>query len=162
MSADTIVNVAKFTWEIIKDGKASADIQHSSANAVPQVQDWESLTDTRGPNSYRLHYANSFMWPLDDYVHVEFTILLKWQFGSRYRGGGSFIPNVWIEVPECFVGWPWSADINMIAQHPTNAGDVNSPIAALPVTVSGTVSSGAELDHVEWGFTLYGNGHADA
>jgi hypothetical protein len=158
MSADTVVNVAKFAWEIIKDGKATAEIDHSTANAVPQVDDWLSLSGTHGPNTHRLHYSRSFLWPLDDYVHVEFEILLKWQFGARYKGGGAFIPNVWIEVPTCFVGWPWNADIGISVQHPTNVGEDGAPVAALPVTVKGTVTSGAEWHHVEWGFVLLGTG----
>jgi hypothetical protein len=158
MSAETIVNVAKFAWEVIKDGKPTVDISNSTANAVPQVDDWQSLTDTRGPNSYRIHYTNSFLWPFDDYVHVEFEILLKWDFGARYQGGGAFIPNIWVEVPSCFVGWPWNANISITAQHPTNAGSAGAPMARIPVTVKGTVGSGAELDHVEWGFVLFGDG----
>ncbi|MDP9465017.1 MAG: hypothetical protein M3P52_10360, partial [Actinomycetota bacterium] len=60
MSADTIVNAAKLAWEVIKDGKPSAEISSSTANAVPEVDDWQSLTDTRGPNSYRMKYNRSF------------------------------------------------------------------------------------------------------
>lgn len=162
MSADTIVNVAKFAWDVIKDGRAAADITDSTANAVPQVADWQSLTETRGPNVRRLSYWNSFLWPLDDYVHVEFEILLKWDFGARYRGGGAFIPNVWVDVPECFVGWPWYADISLTAHHPTNAGDASRPVARIPVTVRGAAGSGASVDHIEWGFVLYGTGDAES
>ncbi len=161
MSADTIVNVAKFAWEVIKDGKPAVDISSSSANAVPEVQDWQSLTNTTGPNIYRMKYHAGFMWPLDDYDHVQFEILLKWDFGAHYHGGGAFIPNVWVEVPECFVGWPWNVNIGLSAQHPTNAGQAEAPLARLPVTVKGTVSSGAELEHLEWGFVLFGNGASE-
>jgi hypothetical protein len=158
VSADTIVNAAKFAWEIIKGGEATAEIGNSTANAVPQVDDWQALTDTRGPNVHRIHYSRLYLWPLDDYVHVEFEILLKWQYGARYKGGGAFIPNLWIEVPQCFVGWPWNADISITAHNPTNAGEAGAPLASIPVTVKGTVGSGAEWHHVEWGFILYGNG----
>ena len=162
MSADTIVNVAQFAWDIIKDGAAAAEIGNTTANAVPQVDDWQSLTGTRGPNVQRMRYANHFYWPLDDYVHVEFEILLKWQFGARYRGGGAFIPNIWIEVPQCFVGWPWNANIGITTRNPTNASnDANAPLAAVPVTIKGEVGSGAQLNHVEWGFTIFGNGHIE-
>jgi hypothetical protein len=158
MSADTIINAAKFAWDIIKDGKPSAEIGGSTANAVPQVDDWQSLTNTRGPNSYRMRYNRSFLWPLDDYDHVQFEILLKWDFGARYKGGGAFIPNIWVEVPSCFVGWPWDANISLTAQNPTNDGDESAPHARIPITISGTVSSGAEHHIVQWGFVLFGNG----
>jgi hypothetical protein len=158
MSADTIVNAAKAAWDVIKDGAASAEISSSSANAVPQVDDWQSLTDTRGPNSYRMYYSRGFVWPFDDYDHVQIEILLKWDFGARYKGGGAFIPNIWVEVPQCFVGFGWDANISLTAQNPTNAGSAGAPHARIPVTIKGSVSSGAEFHHVEWGFVLFGNG----
>jgi hypothetical protein len=160
MSADTIVNVAKFAWDIIKSGKASAEIADSRANAVPQVDDWQTLTDVSGPNVKRMYYHREFKWPFDDYDHVQLEILLKWDFGARYRGGGAFIPNIWFEVSQLFVGWPWDANISFTAQNPTNAGKPGAPLARVPVTIKGTVSSGAVLEHVEWGFVLFGNGNS--
>jgi hypothetical protein len=162
MSADTIVNMAKLGWDIIKDGAPAVDIQSSTANAVPQVDDWQNLTNTHPkPNVLRVYYNRSFLWPLDDYDHVQFEILLKWDFGARYKGGGAYIPNVWIEVPTCFAGWPWDVNIGLHAQHPTNTGDLTAPHARIPVTISGSVSSGAEHHTVQWGFVLFGNGSSE-
>jgi hypothetical protein len=159
--ADTVLNYAKFAWEIIKEGKPTAEITSATANAVPDVPDWTSLSDTRGPNSHRLYYSIAYVWPFDDYVHAEFEILLKWQFGAKYKNGGAFIPNMWIEVPSCFVGFGWDVNIGVSVRNPTNVGTAGAPIAALPVTIKGTVSSGLENYHVEWGFTLYGSGGLD-
>jgi hypothetical protein len=162
MSADTIVNMAKLAWDVIKDGKPAVDISNSTANAVPQVDDWQTLTDTQSrPNVRRIYYHNSFMWPLDDYDHVQFEILLKWDYGARYQGGGAFIPNIWIEVPQCFAGWPWDVNISLTAHHPTNTGGSGAPHARIPVTISGTVSSGAEHHTVQWGYVLFGNGSVE-
>jgi len=161
MNAETVINAAKFAWDIIKDGKPSAEIGDSTANAVPDVSDWLSLTDTRGPNVRRMSYHVAFVWPFDDYVHAEFGIQLKWQFGARYKAGGAFIPNLWIEVPNCFVAYGWDAHIGITARHPTNVGQPGAPLAALPVTIKGTVSSPLETYHVEWGFVAYGNGAID-
>lgn len=158
MSAETIVNALQAAWPIIKDGKATAEITSSKANAVPQVDDWQSLTDVKGPNSFRMKYDVGFMWPLDDYDHVQLEILLKWDIGGRYHGGGAFIPNIWIEVPSLFVGYGWDANISMSVQQPTNAGQTGAPLARIPVSIAGTVSSGAELYRVEWGFILFGDG----
>jgi hypothetical protein len=160
MSAETIVNTLKFAWPIIKEGKASAEIADSKANAVPQVDDWQSLTDVRGPSAYRMSYDIGFVWPLDDYDHVQMEIGLKWNIGARYRGGGAFIPAVWIVVPKLYVGYGWDVNISFTAQNPENAGDERAPIARIPVTVKGTVSGGLDLYHVEWGFVLFGDGRS--
>src|ERR1700730_14252104 len=102
MSAESIVNTAKFVWDVIKDGKPAAEITTSTANAVPQVEDWLSLENARGPLRATMGWTKWVGWPAPDhtYVYVDFTILLKWTYGATYRGGGLFIPNVWIEVPE--------------------------------------------------------------
>lgn len=161
MSAETILNFAKAAWHVIEDGAPSADLDGSTANAMPDVDNWQDVTDARGPNVYQMAYNIGFVWPFEDYDHVQIKILLKWQFGGRYRGGGAFIPNVWVEVPECFVGWGWDVDIDLVAQNPTNAGQSGAPLACLPVTVKGTVKSVLESYHVEWGAVLYGDGRLD-
>jgi hypothetical protein len=159
VSADTVVNVAKAAWDIIKEGKPAMDLDKNTANAVPQVTDWQALEGTRGPMSVWMTDEVAFIWPADNYLHVDLKILLKWDYGATYRGGGAFIPNVYTEVPTCFVGWGWNANIQMIVRNPTNAGSVEAPIARLPVTILGTVSSGAESYHVEWGYIIDGNGN---
>jgi hypothetical protein len=108
-----------------------------------------------------MNYYVKYVWPFDDYVHVEFDIVLKWQFGARYRNGGAFIPNLWIDVPECFVGLGWDANIGITVRNPTNVGQPGAPLAALTVTIKGTVSSGLELYHVEWAFVCYGDGRIE-
>lgn len=160
MSWDTVVNAAELAWKVIEDNAASAEIDSKTASAVPQVEDWQALSDTQGPNIIRIPYKNRFMWPLDDYLHVDIQIALKWRYGGRYKGGGAFIPSVWIEVPELFVGFPWSANINVYFRNPANVGSATAPLAAIDASVRGTVSSGAERHGVEWGYTLYGNGAA--
>jgi hypothetical protein len=107
-----------------------------------------------------MYYNVPYIYPFDGYDHVQIKIRLKWQIGARYHGGGAFIPNLWIEVPECFVGLGWTANIGFTARNPTNsnAQEPGRPIAQIPVTVKGTVSSVAELYHVEWSFMLLGDG----
>ena len=160
MSADTVINAAKFAWDVIKDGKPTADITGSTANAVPQVQDWQSLTGAQGPSVYTLPISYGFNWPLDDYDHVQIQLKLKWQFGAKYQNGGAFIPNIWIEVPDCYVGWPWNVNISMIAHNPTNAGTAKAPIAQIPLTLRGSISSFLESQQIEWSFMLFGDGRS--
>jgi hypothetical protein len=163
MSADMIVNMAKGAWEVIKDGKPSTEITGSTANAVPQVDDWTSLESARGPLNATMGWTKWVGWPAPDhtYVYVDFKILLKWTYGATYKGGGLFIPNVWIEVPECYAGWSWDVNISLTTRNPENFGTKAAPIARLPVTIRGSVSTYEQSHNVDWGVVVYGNGRAD-
>jgi hypothetical protein len=158
MSADTIMNLGKTSWDIIKDGVATPD-GDLTANAVPQVDDWHSLSGVLGPNVHRLHYFVRKASPFEDRFQVEFDIEIKWQFGARYKGGGAYIPNLWVEVPACSVAWLWHVDIRMSVHPPVNsAGEGKPPNACIPFTIKGEVGSPVVSRHVEWGFEVYGNG----
>jgi hypothetical protein len=157
MTAETVINALKLGWDVIKDGRPAVDITNSTANAVPQVPDWQALAGARGPMSVWMTYDKP-VWPFDSYVFAEFKILLKWDYGATYRGGGAFIPNVWVEVPNCYAGWSWDINIAMTVHNPTNAGTPQAPIARLPVTISGSVSTYEQSHSVDWGFVLFGTG----
>jgi hypothetical protein len=160
MSADTIVNLAKFGWKIIEDNAPSADITaaSSTANAVPQVDDWQTLVGARGPMWIRLPWQRMAAWPMDNYIVAEFTVDLKWEYGATYRGGGAFIPNLWIEVPKYDIFWGQHINLEIIVRNPTNANTPEAPLARVPVTISGTASTMLRDLHIEWSFILYGDG----
>jgi hypothetical protein len=158
VSADIIQNVGKAAWAVIKDGEPSVDLATATANAVPQVDDWQTLAGARGPMTTWVSWQKPVAWPWDDYVFVDFKILLKFDYGATYRGGGAFIPNIWVEVPTCYVGWSWHVDIGLTFHNLTNSGTTQAPIARIPVTISGTVKTYEQAHHVEWGFSLYGTG----
>jgi len=158
-AAETIVNMAETTWKIIEAGRPSADITRSTANAVPAVSDWTNLTNTQGPMWISRHRQIQYLWPFEDYLHVDVKIVLNWEYGARYRGGGAYIPNVWVEVPECYAGWPWDVNVGLTARNPTNQqGSGEPPLARLPVTLHGTISSPGETYHVDYGWVLFGDG----
>ena len=64
------------------------------------------------------------------------------------------------QVPEAYDGWSWHTNIDVRFHPPTNANasDPGKPVARIRVTVSGSVKTYEHDQHVEWGFTLYGNG----
>lgn len=161
MSADTIVNTAKAAWEVFKDNAPSAELATATANAVPQVDDWQSLVGARGPMRVRGYWSRRCAWPFDDYIVADFTFLLKWDYFATYRGGGAFIPNLWLEVPSYDIFWGQHLDLRLITRNPTNDGTATAPIARLPVTISGTASNVVCNLHVEWSFVVYGDGRCE-
>lgn len=156
MSISDIVNMAQAGWKIIEDGKPSAQITGSTCNAVPHVDDWQSLSSPQGTNRllWRLKYTNGFSI---DVVLVRFE--LKWEYAARYHNGGAFISNCWLHVPQCDVKFGYNVNLDFKVRNPTNSGSDAAPDARLPITVSGAVTTPFWTDNTEWDFTVYGDGN---
>lgn len=159
MSADTIVNAAEKAWKIFEDNAPSEEITRTTANAVPQVQDWQSLSGARGPMWIRQAWHRYCAWPFDDYIVAEFTYELRWEYGATYHSGGLFIPNIWLTVPAYDVFWGQHIYLSMTVHNPTNASNTpNAPLARVPVTISGTARNSLRDLHIEWSYIIYGDG----
>jgi hypothetical protein len=157
MSVAEVVNLLQSGWKVIEDGRPSASLASGRANAVPHVDDWQALTDVRGPQElpWRLRYSNGFN---QDVVDISFV--LRFDHSARYKGGGAFITNVWLDVPTCTVSWGYHVNLELHAQTPENEGSATAPLARLPLTVSGSVSTPFWTENKQWAFLLYGNGAA--
>ena len=162
MSWEIVQNTAQAAWEVIKDGRPSAQIAQTRANAVPQVSDWQNLTHTHGtPNHYEWDLRLRNSWPFEARV-VDIKFKLMWEFGARYNNAGAFIPNIWILVPHCDVLWGYTVNINLSVGNPSNHSTTpRAPIAQIPVTVAGSVSTLAQSAQYQWGFTLRGDGSSN-
>ena len=159
MSADTIENVGKAAWTVIKDGEPSIEISNSTANAVPQVNDWQQLEGTRGPMSTWVSYSRDVAWPFENYTFAEFTIVLKWDYGATYKGGGAYIPNIWTEVPQAYAAFTWKLNIGLRIHNLTNAGSKEAPIARVPITLTGSIRTYEQTHTFSWSRTIFGTGH---
>ncbi len=158
-AVSTIVNMLETGWKVIEANQPSAEIHRGRANAVPQVDDSRGLTGTQGPSyhRWRLKYTNGF-----DMDVVDIQIKLNWEYAVRYKNGGAYIPNVWLEVPHCSVLWGYDVSLGFEAQTPTNQGTERAPIARIPVSVIGSVTTPFWTEQVEWSFTLFGDGSSQS
>ncbi|GAA0815843.1 hypothetical protein [Spirilliplanes yamanashiensis] len=161
MSDDGIANVASAAWHVIESGKPSASLASNTCNAVPAgiADPLHSLTGAQGPNSlvWRLRQENGFGVEV-----VDISFDLRWEFGARHRGGGAYIPNCYLYVPRCTVLWGFTVDVQVHVHNPTNGGTETAPVARLPLTVSGSVSSLVNTHSVQWDFVLFGDGQYSA
>ena len=157
MSWEDVINAASAAWKVIEDGAPSSEIQSNTANAVPSVDDWKALTNANQPRKLTWKVVRENALGLFTAVNVEFELF--WEWGATYRGGGAFIPNIWISVPRCELTWGQNMNINMIARNPTNknAAVPSRPIAHIPITVTGTHHNFLESNHLEWNFVLEGD-----
>lgn len=159
MSASEIVNTKHAFWYVIQDNAVTDDLDTVMANAVPNVNDWDSLTDAHWPNVRRLRYRRDHEFPVDDHHPVEFVVDLKWMYGAKYKGGGAFIQGAWIEVSKHYLHHPWNVNLRAGTSTPSNGGSPSAPLAIMPVTITGEVTIGSTTDHVRWDIVLYGDGN---
>lgn len=155
--SDTIANIASAAWHVIESGKPSASLASNTCNAVPSgISDpVNSLTGAQGPNSYRWRLRQENLMGIDV---IDVTFDLRWEYGARHNGGGAFIPNCYLYVPRCNVLWGFNVDVTLHVHNPTNAGTDRAPIARLPLTISGSMSSPVQSRSLQWDFILFGDG----
>ena len=159
MTWDMVKDTVQWAGQIIVAGKPAASLPKQMANAVPDVDDWQALTDARGPQEtpWNIVYTNGFGIDV-----VKVKLQLNFDYGARYKGGGAFITNVWVEVFQCDVKWGYSVDLSFSPQKPENAASFGQPThARLPCTVWGSVSTPFWTDNMQWGFTLFGDAHTE-
>jgi hypothetical protein len=158
MSFDEIVNHGSSSWKLVTGGQISPDVAACSANAVPNVNDWQSLTGLRPAHQIIRRFLAPWYWPLDNHFHVEITVVVYWQPGGRYRGAGAFIPNIWAVVEKAEIGMGWGADFSISIHRPTNEGTSRAPVAAVPITLQGEITSGLVSRRKASNFLILGTG----
>lgn len=158
MTHSELFNAGATTWQVIERGAPAAAIWSTTANAVPVVDDWQNLSGAHGPAAITLRRWTRTWWPFPGDVTVDFTVVVRFEYGARYRGGGLFIPNLYVEVPECSVGWRYDVDVDITVGTPENANTEDAPIARVPITIRGVVFNDFWSDSVDWSLTLWGDG----
>lgn len=155
MSWDTIVNPGSTTWKIIERDKPSADLSTSACHGLPDVSDWNNLSDPAG-TAVHSGFINKLDKSGKPMVDIEWR--LEAEFGSRYKGGGAFIRTCLITVPTCFVGFGWDVQLSARVEDPLNKGTSKAPIALLRVHVEGTVKSPRTDETKHWLTAVRGDG----
>ena len=162
MSAAEIVNTLEKAWKIIEDNKPSSKLSTARANAVPKVEDWTAISGAKGPRESRwyIKMTNSLPESWGDIV-VDCEMFLRYTYGATYKGGGLYIPNIWIDVPDSYVAWFHKLELELIAKDPENAGSDTAPLARIPITISGKMESPKASITVQASFMVWGNGRLD-
>lgn len=158
MGAENIVNVLSKGWEIIKDNAPTADVNSSKCNAVPEVTDWTNLSSPHmEPKASRLIRVVS---PLG-FTYIDCSLVLNYQYGSTYKGGGAYIPACWITVEKCDVALMFNLSVRLEVLSVTNANPgTNSPIAELTVQLTETHTNHLASSTSQTVYTLFGDGSA--
>jgi hypothetical protein len=156
MGEDAIKNALSASWEIIKDSAPNVSLPNTKCNAVPDVTDWQNLSSPHmSPKATRLIRNIS---PLG-FTNVDCELVLNYQYGSTYKGGGAFIPACWVTVTKCEVAMFFSLNVSLEVISVSNANPgTKSPIAELTVQLTETISNHLSQITAQTVYTLFGDG----
>ncbi len=128
LQLDMIINMGKKIWAIIEAGKPTAEVNVSSANALPQgSRDWAQLQGWETPQvrRYRVSMKNGYGMTV-----VDFTYRVQFTPGGNFEGRGRFLTNIVILPEDLYVAWAWNFSATASVPNVTNAGNIENPIAA--------------------------------
>jgi hypothetical protein len=152
-----VANGLRTAWEVVRDNIPVVNALVDQAHAVPAGSNWGAdLTQGGGPNYltfwFRAYHPNGM-------PGAAVRMRLYWVFGARYRGGGAFIPNAWLDVLDCDVAAGNTVNIDVTVHDPRNWGTETAPNAYLPISIRCQDSTEVATIVETRVFGLYGTGH---
>ena len=152
---DTIVNVAKTAWDVMKDNRPVASAASDFANAIPQGADIADLAGWEaGPRTMKLHYHSGNVIDINT---TDIDLTLSWYFNGAYRGAGQYI-NAATVIATGDVAWGNTVNVVASINNPMNLGTRDAPIGALPIRIRLTESNFLQSDTYAWDGIVEGNG----
>ena len=134
ISLDLLVNVGKFLWKIIQEGKPTIDLKTDFASALPQgTLTWHNLHNWQAPQSrsYGVSYKNGLGSEI-----VRFNYRINYTYGGRYEGKGRYLTNVAVIPSEIKVWWGYNLTAKVHVHQLINTGTKEDPIAGMQLVLS--------------------------
>ncbi|AWM12840.1 hypothetical protein NHF50_02820 [Flavobacterium sp. NRK F10] len=135
-TAETVIEVAKFVWDIIKDSKASAATEETTSRVL-------SVKDTNWEN-YELaknFASDEITYKLDNFVGVN-CYTVKFKVAGTYKAvnpdfGGKWIPNIHVTFSRCDANIPWVINGSAVidSTYVSNIGTKENPIPQLVLNI---------------------------
>lgn len=121
MSWTDIVNKGVDSWWIVQKSQPSG--VGSFCNAVPDVADWNTLSDGKATGyGFPLKRTLKILPGLFDVeiplIDIQFT--LRWEYGNQYRRQGMFLRTIWTEVNKTDVAPGFDVSIAFRCSAPWN------------------------------------------
>ncbi|HSH22479.1 MAG: hypothetical protein M3Q48_05605 [Actinomycetota bacterium] len=155
----SVVDTVSKVWEIMKDNVPQLDHNTMIANAIPGGADWSQLSPAAGTNVKRINYHTEWDWGVSE-TSTDIVLKLAWAYGSRYHGGGAFIPSVYAWIESADVAWGNDVTITFQPGNPYLQGSESAPYAVLPIMVEFRETSPADDNHETYSYSLHGYGPA--
>ncbi len=136
---DVVKTIGEGAWGLVVSNQKLANLTQKKVNAVPNVQDWQSIAGARGPEEVPLSYEQSWYYTSEDTTRCH--VRVYWMHSATYQGRGAYIPEAWVDVIDVDPTW-WTfapdnvLNVNVEAHGPYNAGTPEDPIAQLVMAVT--------------------------
>ena len=157
MGADSIVSTLSQAWTLIKDNQPTAEIATNTCNAVPKVDDWQDLGNLSAPTTIASRPIKNIS-PLG-FTNVDCVLDIVYQYGATYKGGGAFIPALWITVDHCDVALLFNLNVTLRVISVGNANpNTSSPIAQLTVQITEHLTNHLASSTKSADYMVFGDG----
>jgi len=154
ISLSTIVNLGQKAWAIVQANAPVVNVTVNAANALPQgTTNWTQLSGWQAPvaKAYETSFVNGFGMTV-----VDFQYQVSYISGGSYEGMGEYLTNVTVQPLNVSVLWGYKFNAQVTIPSITNAGSLDSPMAAAEVVVQWTIDD--VLKHQQQAQTYYVRG----
>jgi hypothetical protein len=125
MSWTDIVNKRSKSWWIVQNNQPAGSGE--AANAVPDVDDWSTLSDGK-QSGYRFPLKRNPKREAGvETPVIDIEYVLRWEYGNQYRRKGMFLRTIWTDVTRCDVKDGFDVSIWFACGDPWNDNPSGNP-----------------------------------
>ncbi len=149
------LKVAKFAWEIIKDGRPQTSAE-GAYTSVFSVKDgaFENYGYAKGGNSPYIEWEGRNIYTMRLY-YAKFN--LGGYYGATHSTiGGKWLPSIAFKVDEAFAAWTWNLNASAAITSAANLASIGAPEPEIQV-IAKTQANGWFQSFTN-SFTFYANG----
>jgi len=160
---DTIVNLAKEGWAIVKDNAPDATAETTYCQAMPDKKQlaWEDLSGwKKASDKWSFQYKTKFYRTFSFGPTVDIDFQLDYLYGGHSDvTPGLFLNNYSIWCKTIDVPWGWTVNVDAkTSGKPFNAGSATKPVGAIEVRVSVKYGTKLTSKSKAWAITCAGDG----
>lgn len=156
VSLETIINIGRTLWQIVKANRAQVDIKTDVGTATPQgIGCW---TDLHGFANARSEYKTIIIKNFARMKAIEFSYRMIWLPGGSYKGQGKYVGYATMIPSNVYVigGWKFDAQASMPAVF--NQGTSADPIGALTMNMVYRAESHFSVTEQSQSYQMDGDG----
>ena len=162
-AVDTIVNLAKETWAIVKDNAPDATAETTYCQAMPEKAQlsWDELYGwKKSSDSWSFQYKTKFYRLFGSGPTVDIDFQLEFLYGGRSdKVPGLFLNNYTVWCKSIDVPWGWTVNVDAkTAGKPFNSGTKDKPVGAIELRVSVKYGTKLTSKSKAWAITCAGDG----